>query len=474
MAVRASRFYNDPSLGQAFDNIAQMFAPPESGDMANYALAKERNQKTGIIAQLAADPKYAGFDQQAILADLFDPTQSFYSVDQANATSRSNNAADNQRAIATNAADNTRLLAQPRFNPLQPGEMLPAVDPALSSMFDLPALSTVAGPAKPLSETEVKGLERQQLLSSGKLTQDDLVATILGDVPVENTVGPDGKPVITRRNDAVGMQPYFNKGAEAKPSNAMALMPDGKTQVTAIQGDDGKWYNAQTGEVLPDGIRLFDMPKAQGTAADVGLGPTTANQTMANNRRAELTRSLGLLDLYEGVIQQDPGAIGLAGSIKGLAQNAIAVTQDLASSFGTTVPDLQKFSTDLRDGLGAVAPEMFNPNIAAAEFYTGALAYALARTENPSGEVSRQAYDRAYDRVSGGALRNSQSAKAAVDAFRKMAETELSAIATLDDPSMARTDTSYQGGADVQTDAPPDVDPDLWAEMTPEEKALWR
>ena len=57
-----------------------MFAPPDSSDLANWSLARERNQKSDIVAQLAKDPNYADFDHQSILADLFDPTQSFTKV----------------------------------------------------------------------------------------------------------------------------------------------------------------------------------------------------------------------------------------------------------------------------------------------------------------------------------------------------------------------------------------------------------
>src|SRR5690606_20383874 len=132
----------------------------------------------------------------------------------------------------------------------------------------------------------------------------------------------------------------------------------------------------------------------------------------------------------------------------------------LASAFGTSMPELQEYSEDLRNGLSSVAPEMFNTNIPEVDFYQGALAYALARTENPSGEVSRQAYERAYDRVTGGALRNSQTAAAAVGAFRQMLNTELDALKALEDPSTGRTDTTYQGG-----------DAELPVVNTPEEAA---
>lgn len=92
-----------------------------------------------------------------------------------------------------------------------------------------------------------------------------------------------------------------------------------------------------------------------------------------------------------------------------------------------------------------VAPQLFDPSIPEIQFLQGTLAYSLARTENPSGEVSRQAYDRALERVGGGGiLANQQSALASVQALRKVLGTQLEGIRTLRAPGTGRTDTSFQ------------------------------
>ena len=441
MAIRANR-YNDPAIGAIFENIASMFAPPSAGDTVNYAQAREINQKADIIEKLKSDPRYAGADA-GILANLFDPTNSFYAQDQNDATARRAQDVTAATSRANNAADNRRAFATSMFQPLAQGETRPDVPLDISTLFGVDAaLPAAVGAPKPLSETEARGALIQ---NAPPLTDQQLIALTMGTTPVENIVTPEG-PRTVLRIDAVGQEPYFNKGAEAKPELYSYRTPDGRSG-TAILQTDGGLVDSQTGQALPEGTRAAKA-NVQGTAEEV-LAPTTANATEANRRRAELTRTLNTLDLYQGLLTNNPGAIGLPGLIRGTAQNAVEVAKDLASSFGTSTPQVQEFATDIQNGLKNVAPELFDPSIAEASFYQGTLAYALARTENPSGEVSRQAYDRALDRVQGGFLQNTASSKAAVDAFRKVLETELSAISTLDDPSKARTDTSYQGDANV-------------------------
>ena len=48
------------------------------------------------------------------------------------------------------------------------------------------------------------------------------------------------------------------------------------------------------------------------------------------------------------------------------------------------------------------------------------LAYQFAQLQNPSGEVSRQAYERSLDAITGGTFANNASALAGVTGFREM------------------------------------------------------
>jgi hypothetical protein len=472
--IRSSRFYNDPAIGEAMNNIAQMFAPPGSADLANYANANAKREEAARLAKAfdyTTDPTYSReIADRMSYALNGNANNTFYSVDQGNRTTL-----DKQRLA------NEGALAQLYASPVQVDENATVYVPTQHSRNSGlgPVLtgqtsaaqgekvvradgSMIMGPEKPLSETEWSAQQQQRLLQSGMLTDQALLDTIMGEQTPVQAVGPNGEPVFMSPGSAVreGAPAYVNKGAQAKPQNAVALMPDRKTRVPAIQDPDGKWVHAQTGQPLPDGIEIFDLPKAEGSAADVGFAPTTANQTSANNQEAEITRTLNLLDIYEGALDNNPGALGLAGLVRGTAQNAVATATDLAKAFGGTAPEVAAAADDLRAGLQGVAPDLFDPSIPEIAFLQGTLAYSLARTENPSGEVSRQAYERALERVRGGGmLANTQSAKAAVGALRKVVGTQLDAVRTLRAPGAGRTDTTYQppqGEAGIPTVSSPE------------------
>lgn len=461
MAVRGNQFFNNPGFAQAAANLGALFAPPSGSDAAGWAAANAKRAEADRLAQLFTAAGAPGFDQntfdrQAVAAGVYNPTQSYRALDMGDATTRrgqdvtaatsiTNNTADNERTILTNRADNNTRLLGNIYQPLNQGQIAPAIDPTVAAAFgyELPAIPQRSGLAPTLSETEVKGAILQGL------PEADQRAASLSSVGVENVVGANGLPEVVSRQDAIGRQPYFNKGAEAKPQNAVAVLPGANgqpgAQVPAIQGADGRWVHAQTGQPLPDNIRIFDLPKATGTATDVGLAPTTANETQANNQEAEVSRALQLLDLYEASVKSNPGSIGLSGLIRGTAQNAAQTASDLAASFGNTAPQVNELANEVRAGLQNVAPQLFDPSIPEQAFLQGTLAYALARAENPSGEVSRQAYERAYERVQGGGfLANQQSALAAINTNRKVLNSQLEGIRTLRAPGTGRTDTSFQ------------------------------
>ncbi|MGF7008100.1 hypothetical protein [Aminobacter sp. BE322] len=482
MPIASNRHYNDPALGQAFNNLAQMFAPPSGSDLAGYATAKAKREEATRLAELfdyARDPAFQQqiFDRLGQATGTWTPSTGYYGVDVNARTSRSNNAADNARALQTNAADNARALEQTRLqntkdittkmlDPVAAGATR-FVPSTIAGMYDVPERQigvisanpgerivtpdgrTIEGATKPMSETEWQATQAERLLQSGALTDQMLADAIVGERAPVKAVGPDGKtPVFMTPGEAArtAAQPFVEAGSQAKPANAVALMPDGKTRVPAVQDPDGRWVHAQTRQPLPESIQIFDLPKATGTAADVGLAPTTANETQANNQEAEVTRALNLLDIYEQMVQDNPGSIGLAGLIRGTAQNAAATAADLATSFGKSAPQMAEAAEELKRGLQGVAPEFFTSAIPEIEFLQGTLAYSLARTENPSGEVSRQAFERALERVKGGGLlANRQSALAAIGANRKVLQTQLDGIRTLRAPGTGRTDTGFRG-----------------------------
>lgn len=476
MAVRSSGYYNDPNIGKAFENLGKAFGPPSGSDLYGYVKAGTEKEKGARLAEMfayAKDPTYnrAQADRYGTMGGLWNPNQSYYSVDQGNATTVKTTGMNNATTLDVARTNNEGALARQFALPIHVAEnssvRLPqqtAEATGLPAMFGgqtsvaqgekviLPDGTEVQGNAKLPTETEVKAAVMQGL------PKEEQRAIALQGVPVEQIVTGDG-PRIAFRPDAPGAEPFIKKdGAAAKPTVANYKLPDtgGKPGYagTAILDPVGMfWKDSQTGEKLPPGAVTYTAA-LQGDKGGTGLGPTTANTTQANARSAEVGRTLDTLDLYEGLVRNKPGVVGLPGLIRGTAQNAVAVTQDMARSFGKTVPQLEEATTELRNGLKNVAPEYFDPAIPEAQFYQGTLAYALARTENPSGEVSRQAFERAFERVKGGVLANPDQILGTISAFRNTLKTELGAINTLRDPSKGRTDTNRQGAVDSAVAAP--------------------
>lgn len=472
MPVRKNRYYNDPSIGEAFNNLATMYKVPTGTDMYGYAHAAATRAKEGRLSDFfkrAVDPSVPRevVDRYGVGVGAFNPNQSYYSVDQGNITSRANNAADNQRAIDTalikERGDTDRSMLTPVGN-----NATRFVPPRLAEMYSVPQHQVGAIELKPneititpdgrrlegktqLSSDQVQANWMQDAAKNGDLTQAAINAIIMKGVPLEVIRTPNG-PRNAFRNEAAGQEPVLADDKIAKPQLANYRTPEGKEGSARHDPVQGAWFDTQTGERLPAGVRTYSA-SLQGDKKALGLDPTTSNTTDANKRAAEVTRTLDTLDLYEGLIRNNPGVVGLPGLIRGTAQNAVAMTADLAKSFGKSVPQLEDATKEIRSGLQNVAPEYFDPAIPEANFYQGALAYALARTENPSGEVSRQAFDRALERMKGGVLSNPEQILATIGAHRKLLQTEQGAIGTLRDPKQGRTDTQFR---DPQQPAAPE------------------
>jgi hypothetical protein len=457
MASRLNRHYNDPNLGAAFSNIAQMFKPPSGGEVYAYARARAAQEEAKRLSELygyATDPNFdqTRFDRMGIAAGRYNPNQSFYSVDQGNATSRANNAADNRRALDVagiqERGSTTRTLLGPvgqnatRFVPPPvaeaygiPQTQVGVISASPGERVTAPDGRVIEGAAKPLSA------EEQRAVFMRDLSPDEQRAVAFGSTPVETIVTPQG-PQIATRPQSIGQTPVPDQTRQPTPVIKSYRTPAGGTGTMRLDPASGKFLDTQTGQEIPPGSIEI---RAQGSVADVGA--TTANNTAATNREAELRRTLNTLDLYENLISQNPGAIGLPGLIRGMAQNAVQVGVDLTRSFGDKAPEMASTIKGLSDGLKGVAPELFDSSIPEAAFLQGTIAYAIARTENPSGEVSRQAYDRALERVRGGALANTASSVAAVGALRNVLRGEIEAIQTLRRPGNVPADTNLRPSA---------------------------
>lgn len=387
--IRGNGGYNSPELAQAAVSIAQMFGPPSAGDLAAYSTARANNQKSDIVGRLAQNPEYQGFDHQSILADLYDPTQSFQRVNMDDATNRRGQDITAATSRANNADTNRTGLISSMFGSLSEGEVRPTLPGDIAGMYGLPELPQVAGNAKPLSQDQVLGGHTQRLIDAGKISDQNLISTVMGDVPVENIVGPDG-PMIVPRDQAHGQQPYFNPGAEAKPSNGVAVLRDGK-RVPAVQNrSTGRWTNAQTGQELPGDIQIFAVPQAQGSAEEIGMvSKPTGSQI--EQQLIDIAVAKDTAQSLRNLIAESPASQGVVGALRGTAQNIIQTGGELGTFFGGGVAEVM---ADIEGGLADVdLAGQFDPNIPAIEMMANLLAFQYAKTttgERLSNEMLQQ------------------------------------------------------------------------------------
>ncbi|MBZ9742357.1 hypothetical protein [Mesorhizobium sp. CO1-1-4] len=264
MPIRSSQFFNNPQFAQAASNLAQLFEPPSGADAAGWAAANAKNAEASRLKQLfdyrnSPDFNQQTFDRMGVAAGAYQPSQSYYSVDQDNAakrygydtqasTSRANNADDNARAIQTNSADNARALETNRvselgkfYQPLNEGQVRPEVPADIAGNFgvthDLPAAQ---GRAKALSETEVQGNLVQKMRDAGLISDEMVVDRYAGDkAPVQAVV--DGRPTFMSPGAAVraGAQPVETKGQTINVggNNDIGTIPAGMQVIRDAQGN---------------------------------------------------------------------------------------------------------------------------------------------------------------------------------------------------------------------------------------------
>lgn len=182
-SIVGNRVYNDPALGAAFSNLAQMFAPPSGADLSGYAAAAAAKEKAARLSELfnyAKDPNFdqARFDRMNVAGGNYAPSQSYYSVDLGDATTRRGQDVVAATSRANNANTVQGSVLGQLYGPLNPGQVRPAVPADVASLVGMPAITEAAGTPKPLSETEWKAAQGQRLLDEGKLSDDGLMSTI--------------------------------------------------------------------------------------------------------------------------------------------------------------------------------------------------------------------------------------------------------------------------------------------------------
>lgn len=462
--------YSDPAIAAAFDNLAGIFKPPSGADVYGFARAAAEKAKASRLAELfdyakkpAYDPLTAApgynnttMDKLGVAAGLFNPNQSYYSVDQHNKTAVDTNAATNRTTIEKANIDNAGELARQFAKPVILSEnqtaRLPtqtATATGLPSMFGgqisvnqgetvrTAAGETIHGQQKPLNESEQKAKELAALRQNGTINDQTMKAIIFGNTPLDVVTGPAG-PRNVMRPDAVNQEPVLAADkAPPKPVTVNYKLPDQQGK-PGLAGN-AVWDHAQnayvdtaTRQPLPQGAITYSATLT-GDKNTSGLTPTTANNTASNHQAALITAHKKLAADFKNLLSNSPGIVGVPGMVRGVVQDVGALLDETTQAFGKLAPNAAITADQVRN-LTTTITSKYDPNIQKAHLMASEMAYAWAQINNPSGEVSRQAYERALDALRGGALRNNQSALAGVQAFEEALERKLLSVNELRNP----------------------------------------
>lgn len=427
MAIRPNRSYNDPALGQAFSNIAQMFAPPGGADLAGYATARAKGEEAdrlGALYSYAQGPNFdqSTFDRMGQAAGQWNPSNGYYGVDTAATTARRGqdvtaattleqqriqNAGalelQNAAPVILNTGQVAHLPGQTQAATGFGGQLYGNIEAAPGEMITTPDGRVIAGTPKPLTLPEQEAAERQALISRGLLTDDMLIEGIMGERAPVQAVGPEGSPVYMTPGAAArtGAAPY-NAPAAGSVKTSNYQTPEGRRGTARIE--NGRLFDSTTGAELPQGTVTFGT-NIQGGADDVGLGGTKTNVTDWNKQAYEADYALQRVDTFENLLKTNPGVLGIAGTVQGFVQNAQQGARELSNLYGdnTMVRDISELSSMMAE---TAKVNGWNPAVAQANILALEMAYMEIKSQDPSGEVNVRELERVLPLFTGGLAGN--------------------------------------------------------------------
>ena len=409
--------YNNPVLGKAFNSLAGAFAPMSASDQANYAKASAINAEAQRLADLYANPNMDDFDRRAMVAGAYDPDDSLYAVDLNSATTRRGQDVAARSALDVTNANNVAALARQNALPvtLKPGETahLPSQTQNATGLGP-----TLQGNEKPLTESE--------MIASilGNLPPEKQELAALGDAPVEQVL-VNGQSQYVYRPDAVGQQPAPT-GAR---KNGVAVLPDGSRAPVTQDHSTGAWHLSQTGEALPEGAEVTNIPTPTGSNEDLGL--TTSTNSLAQKRFMSNRRVLDLAGEIRELIANNPGSMGVVGSLRKMAQNP-AQTVPEASEFtgGRGLGVAEAINRGLIDE--GLASEFFNPALPELDSALNEMVWAYASSQQADGRVSNQQMEQTRKAFGvNGPLANTQQLLAAINRMAAQVERDQERLGAL-------------------------------------------
>lgn len=446
-----------PALAKGFANIADVFAPASARDayygvetQAARAKMMAEQQKAQRLNDVYTRGTAAGatpqsIDLAAIAAGLYNPNQSTYAVDLGDTTKRRGQdleSGDRRFDVTSrdttsrlnNTDDNNRALNVAIMQPTPEGATV-VRPPALADRFAVPQQSTgviklnqgqtatpppgPGGAASPvlqglppnLTESEMKAIILQRM---DRPAQE---AAAFGSTPLETTM-VDGNPkTVSRPQLLASGNPAVPKDQRGEYFNYVA--PGGQTGTAVHDPVRNALVDAQTKQPLPAGVKI---QSAAGVVAPNPIGTTTSNVTEANRKAAQLDEFDAGLAAYEDMLKKNPGIVGVPGAVRGVAQNAVSVAQEFAGAFKNIAPQAPVAADQVKQIAASLGAAHRDPAIAQARVMEADLAYKWAQMQNPTGEVSRQAFERGLDAVTGSDLRNNQSALESVAGMREVSK----------------------------------------------------
>ena len=406
MAIRANG-YNDPALGQAFENLASMFAPLSGSDVAGYAAADANRQKALAEAQrIGLIDMFAngGNDRLGVAAGLYSPNQSYYAVDQANATDRLGQdltyrlgTENSQRDNSTTRYGYDQKLRGDVFGtlmaPVGEGEIRPALPDPMATWLGLPqGIGAVEGRQKPMTADQVAGAVLQGAVNEGLYTtQNAADAQIYDGTPVQ-VVGPDGAPVFADPTTAMrdGLPAYVKPGtAELK-----AVVDENGRRYSAVPTPDG-WVDVETKQLIRGAVP-FTAGVQTSSLSD--LSPTGALANDIINERARIQGTVGTIEKLLNVMDEaEPrgGVFNIVARGRNWIGNAQQAVKEATAALpeNMTADEAKAWADDMAKTLGAT----HDPAVRQAmNLYTDFI-YQMARRANPRGEVGRYHLQQALD-----------------------------------------------------------------------------
>lgn len=364
MSIISNRAYSDPNIARIAQNLSGLFAPPSAGDTANYAKANAlredaaRRAELYQLAQATEGFDQGRFDRMGVAAGLYNPNQSYYSVDQGNATqrygydrsfdaSRLNNADNNERAMM-------EAILKAATDPVAEGAVRPGFNPTDYGVESVPAVPEFGGREKPLSETQWEAQQRQRLLESGQLTDEMIVDTVLGERSPVKAVGPDGREIYATPGRATReeLSPAPDGGKQSAAEAQIGRLTD-NFLATGVTADPTEAGNLAVGIV--DGRYRVDRHPVTGVSqvVDIATGAVvkTAAQTEAPAAPApeDPAAAASAAEEFGPQYPNANDAFGVGGAATGLV-NTIMDT----AGVGAPYPEVQQSQADfgvLRESL---------------------------------------------------------------------------------------------------------------------------